>query len=588
MAITPEFLDQIRSRISLSTVVGGRVKLTRKGNSFWGCCPFHSEKTPSFTVSDDKEFYHCFGCSEHGDIFTFVMKTQGITFVESVSQLAAQAGLQMPRISPEQRQQQQHRLSLYEVCETACDFFQKNLHSQLGQPTMAYLKKRGVSAADIQYFRLGYSGDSQSFLDYMQSKNIDTQALLDTGLARQGNTGIYGFFRNRLMFPITDTRGRVVAFGGRFMGDEKQAQVGKYINSPQGTLYDKSRVLYNLKNARETAYKHNRLVVCEGYMDVIALHRAGFCYAIAPCGTAMTEQQLIQCWKTVDEPILCFDGDTAGKKAALKTVERALPLLRAGKSVNIAMMPGGQDPDDIIRTQGAKAMSDILDAAVLLRDFLWNHAVQSFETNTPERLAKMEKQLFAWAAQIDDSFLAKSYRYDFGNLVWDTFKRNRKEKFVSSNKGYLKHIRLWDIEQKRLLACFLNHPKVLADYEESFIGFFDNDWNTCFQCACDAVQDGVETAEKMHLYFANSPHKDLLASVCNPHVYMGVKRARPQVDDTETAIYVQGVLDAYNVEKCKAHTQQQINVCLQNDQVEKIDPLGASYRVQEHMLYADE
>ena len=359
------------------------------------------------------------------------MKTQGIPFVEAVRQLATQAGLQMPRISPEQRQKQQKRLSLYEVCELACDFFQKNLYSHLGKVAVSYLKNRGLTDADIHAFRLGYSPNSKIFLDYMQSKNIEQQALIDAGLAHKNPQGIYAFFRNRLMFPITDTRGRVLAFGGRFMGDEKQAKVGKYINSPQGILYDKSRVLYNLKNAREHAYKNNRLVVCEGYMDVIALSRAGFKYAIAPCGTAMTEDQLLQCWKTVDEPILCFDGDDAGQKAALRTCERALPLLKAGKSINIALMPTGQDPDDIVRTKGATHMGNLLDSAISLRDFLWNIATTTHLTDTPERLAKLEKYLMDWVFSIADKTVSGAYRHAFNNLIWTTYKSGKKKSRIN-------------------------------------------------------------------------------------------------------------------------------------------------------------
>ncbi len=586
MSITPAFLDQIRARIAVSTVVGARVKLTRKGNKFWGCCPFHNEKTPSFTVSDDKEFYYCFGCSEHGDIINFVMKTQGITFVEAVSQLSAQAGLQMPSISPEQQKKEQHRVSLYEICEIACVFFQKNLYSNVGQSVLSYVKSRGLGNTDIQNFRLGYSPDSNSFVEYMQSKNIDIQALVDTGLARQNTEGVYAFFRHRLMFPITDTRGRVVAFGGRFIGDEKQAKVGKYINSPQGILYDKSRVLYNLKNARESAYKQNRLVVCEGYMDVIALHRAGFEYTIAPCGTAMTEDQLLQCWKTVDEPILCFDGDEAGKKAALRTCERALPLLVAGKSVNIAMMPSGQDPDDIMRTQGKDTMTQILDTAIPLRDFLWKYAVQSFNTDTPERLAKMEQQLYIWASSIRDTFLAKNYRRNFNKLVWNTFKFNRKTPMVQSTTPQLHSMNLSEQQQKVLLACFINHPKVLDIYVEKCMELFVDAYKNAFETAYNGVLDGVETADKMYQYLQENGHRQMVDAVCTRHVYMFAKSAcPPEAQDKDTEKLIKDILGLQEDNKVQQHYINKAKEDVSNDQIDNADRRGVEYRLQQQQLY---
>lgn len=586
MAITPEFLDQIRNRIAISTIVGARVKLQRKGNRYWGCCPFHNEKTPSFTVSDDKEFYHCFGCSEHGDIISFVMKTQGITFVEAIRQLSAQAGLQMPTITPEQRQNEEKKLSLYEVCELACNFFQKNLYSGLGQPALSYLKNRGLTEADMHHFRLGYSPNSTAFLEYMQSKNIDETALIDAGLARKSDTGLYAFFRNRLMFPIADTRGRVLAFGGRFMGDEKQANIGKYVNSPQGILYDKSRVLYNLKNARESAYKQNRLVVCEGYMDVIALTRAGFNYAIAPCGTAMTEEQLLQCWKTVDEPILCFDGDSAGQKAALRTCERALPLLKAGKSVNMTIMPSGQDPDDIVRTQGAVAMGKLLDNAVSLRDFLWQHATTTHPTDTPERLAKLEKYLMDWAYSIPDKTVSGAYYNTFKNLIWNTYKtNNKKARLTKTNTAYLQNMRLSDKQQMNALACLINHPMVLANVAEQCQGFFDHIYEPCFQSACDGVYDGIHTTAEMLVHLTDSGHGDMVISVCTNAIYMLGKSAHPKASDTEAESHIHDILKLHNMNLVKDYMQQFATDMAKTDNIGKLEQVGEDYRAQEQQLY---
>lgn len=582
-----QFLDQLRARVSVSSVVGARVKLVRKGNRLWGCCPFHNEKTPSFTVSDDKEFYHCFGCGEHGDVIAFVMRTQGLSFTEAVTQLSGQAGLQIPRQSPADKAREQKRLSLYEVCDIACTFFEKNLHSTLGTQALQYLDKRGVSRDYITHFRLGFSPDSRTFLTYMKSHNIDESALIDAGLASRGDKGLYAFFRNRLMFPICDTRGRVVAFGGRFMGDEKQAKVGKYINSPEGILYDKSNTLYNLKHARESGYKENRLIVCEGYMDVIALVQSGFGYAVAPCGTAMTDAQILQCWKVVDEPILCFDGDSAGQKAGLRACERALPLLKSGKSVQIAILPSGQDPDDLVRTQGADAMQGVLESAYPLHKYLWNHAIQTFETDTPERLARLERHLFQWAGSITDKTISSHYRQIFNDFVWKTFKsfgKGGKNTSQSQTKA-LQGLRLGERQQQCILACFLNHPSLLDIYEERFTDFFSEPYNACFHMACDMRGGGLDSADAIRVELEKLGYGATVSAVCNDGIYMLDKGARVDTDLDLVSHRLDEALRLQEAARIKLHIRDSAHAYLRTGDVSGLDTLGECYRQNVSLLY---
>ncbi|WP_164155719.1 DNA primase, partial [Sandarakinorhabdus rubra] len=334
MSLSPAFLDELRARVPVSGVVGRRVKLTRAGREMKGCCPFHNEKTPSFYVNDDKGFYHCFGCGAHGDVIRFLTDNMGLPFMEAVKQLASEAGLEVPAPSPDARAKAEVADSLADLTSKAAQWFQAQLAGEAGAAARAYLDRRGVKDATRKQFGLGFSLDSRTALRG-HLKEATAEKLLEAGLIGKSEDGeTFDRFRGRLMFPIRDRRGRVVGFGGRALGDVQP----KYLNSADGPLFDKGRLLYNLDLAGPAARKVNRLIVVEGYMDVIGLAQAGIAEAVAPLGTAMTETQLALAWRLVDEPILCFDGDAAGLRAATRAGSRALPLLKPGKSLRIATL----------------------------------------------------------------------------------------------------------------------------------------------------------------------------------------------------------------------------------------------------------
>ncbi|MEK9724579.1 MAG: DNA primase, partial [Rhodospirillaceae bacterium] len=354
MAFSEQFLDELRGRVGLADVVGRRVKLTRKGREHSGLCPFHKEKTPSFTVNEEKGFYHCFGCQAHGSVFDFVMETEGLSFPEAVERLAVEAGMEVPRDTPEDRVRQKQRQTLFDVTEAAAVAFEKALRMPEGRVAREYLAGRGLDEATVTRFRLGFAPAGRTWLRTdMARANVEAGPLVAAGLLIQPDSGEpYDRFRGRVMFPITDRRGRVIAFGGRILGDGEP----KYLNSPETPLFHKGNNLYGLHLAGLAARQADRLIVTEGYMDVIALAQAGFAEAVAPLGTALTEDQIALLWKVVREPVLCFDGDAAGQRAATKAAGRALSQLKPGYGLRFAILPTGEDPDSLVQKRGAAAM----------------------------------------------------------------------------------------------------------------------------------------------------------------------------------------------------------------------------------------
>ena len=385
MAFPPRFLDELRQRLSLAEVVGRRVKLIRRGREFVGLCPFHNEKTPSFNVVEEKCFYHCFGCGAHGDVIGFTMQTESLSFPEAVEQLARRAGLEVPQESREERERAVREATLQGAVDAACAFFEQTLHGPDGRAARAYLDQRGLDDATIRRFRLGFAPDGRDQLKRALVSSIIPESLLtEAGLLRkpEGGGASYDYFRNRVIFPIGDRRGRVIAFGGRVLDDGQP----KYLNSPDTPLFQKGRVLYGWALARIAAAKDPSAIVVEGYMDVIALHRAGFATAVAPLGTALTEVQIEDLWRIAPEPVLCFDGDAAGQRAAARALARALPILKPGLSLRFATLPAAEDPDSLILHHGPAAMRELLDRAQPLAEVLWRvEAGQPIDT--PERRA---------------------------------------------------------------------------------------------------------------------------------------------------------------------------------------------------------
>ena len=412
MTFPPQFLDEIRTRVPLEGVIGKRVRLTRRGRELIGLCPFHKEKTPSFTVNEDKGFFHCFGCGEHGDVIGFVMRDEGLSFPEAVERLAGDAGLALPARDPRAEAREKQRHSLFGVVEAAAKWFGAELAGPRGAATRDYLKARGVDETTRATFRLGYAPDSRTALrTALQRDGVTEAMMLEAGLVIAPDDGRtpYDRFRGRLIFPIWDRRGRVVAFGGRALGDVQP----KYLNSPETPLFAKGSLLYGQHLAAPAAREAGQAIAVEGYMDVIALHQAGIAQAVAPLGTALTEQQLEALWRLAADPVLCFDGDEAGARAAARAVERALPRLGAKRSLRFATLPAGEDPDTMVRDRGRQAMTEIVDASVPLSDQLWAMALSGRSLETPEDRARVNKQLQEQIELIPDQDLRYRYLEDY-------------------------------------------------------------------------------------------------------------------------------------------------------------------------------
>jgi DNA primase len=434
VSFTPEFLDEIRLRVTLSDNIARRVNLTRKGREFSGLCPFHKEKSPSFTVNDEKGFFHCFGCGAHGDVIGFEMRIDNLGFPEAVERLANAAGLALPTRTPEDQERAKRRTSLFEVVEAASAWFESRLVDAGGARAREYLKQRGVNQATITAFRLGWAPDSRNAIkEALGGQDISEAMMIEAGLlvTPEGGGKPYDRFRGRIIFPITDRGGRVVAFGGRALGDGTP----KYLNSPETPLFQKGRLLYGLALARKPAHDAGSVVVTEGYMDVIALHQGGIENAVAPLGTALTEDQMRELWRLAPEPVVCFDGDEAGSRAAFRAAERSLALLEPGRSLRFVTLPSGEDPDSLIAARGAEGVRDVLARARPLADILWEMDVAGRAADTPERRAGVEKRLMDRVGKIADTSVRDHYRRDFKARLWAAFDGGARQRPQARSSG---------------------------------------------------------------------------------------------------------------------------------------------------------
>jgi DNA primase len=422
MRFTPQFLDDLRARLPVSEVVGRRVKLKRAGREWKGLSPFQQEKSPSFTVNDQKGFYHDFSSGKHGDIISFLMETEGVGFAEAVERLAAMAGVALPAVTPDAARHEQRRKTLYDVMELAAKFFADTLASRNGAKARGYLADRAISPNTQLQFRIGYApaGERFALKEHLGAQGIPVEDMVEAGLLIGGDDipVPYDRFRDRVMFPITDVRGRVIAFGGRALEKDQPA---KYLNSPETPLFHKGDNLYNLAPARLATHNGSALVVVEGYVDVIAMVGAGFPGSVAPLGTALTENQLALLWKMADEPILCFDGDKAGQKAAWRAADLALPHLLPGKSLRFALLPEGQDPDDLARSGGRAAIEEVIGAARGLAEVIWSREIEGGSFATPERRAALEKRIGEITSSIRDEVVRRYYRQDLGERLQRAF-----------------------------------------------------------------------------------------------------------------------------------------------------------------------
>ncbi|MGL5839687.1 MAG: DNA primase [Sphingorhabdus sp.] len=476
MSLTTTFLDELRARTTLSTLIGRTVKVTKAGREFKACCPFHNEKTPSFTINDEKGFYHCFGCGAHGDAIRWMTDQRGLPFMDAVKELAANAGMEVPAADPRAAERAERANSLYDVMTAAADWFTEQLGSIAGAEARAYLEQRGLNAGTIKAFGIGFAPDSRGKLRTALAKFGDA-ALIEAGLLISvDEKEPYDRFRGRLMIPIRDPRGRVIAFGGRILG----AGEPKYLNSPDTPLFDKGRTLYNLDRAAAAARKSERVIVVEGYMDVIALAQAGYEESVAPLGTALTEDQIARLWRVSDCPTICFDGDSAGQKAALRAINRALPYLEPGKSLQFVTLPAKLDPDDVVRKQGKAAFDGFLADAKPLDQFLWSAEQFAEPLGTPEARAGFGKRLRDHARMIRDEDVRTQYLAVFSQRLREFFSPNISSgrKYFSEKRGFppasaalTGGVAALGIDQAMVIpaifAALTRHPHLIARHAEA-------------------------------------------------------------------------------------------------------------------------
>ena len=446
MSLPPGFIDELRTRVSLSSVVGRKVTWDmRKSNlgkgDMWAPCPFHQEKSASFHVDDRKGFYYCFGCHAKGDAVSFVKDTENVGFLEAVEILAREAGMPIPARDPQAAQKADRRTQLSQVLDEAIKWFRLQLRSSTGAAARDYIAKRRISDAGQDRFEIGFAPDiRQGLFTALSAKGIAPDLIIDAGVAIKPDaeagksTQPYDRFRGRIIFPIRDARGRAISLGGRAMDPNARA---KYLNGPETELFDKGRSLYNMGPAREAAGKGKPLIVAEGYMDVIALSEAGFTATVAPLGTAVTEDQLRLMWRIHPEPIIALDGDKAGTAAALRVIDLALPVLEAGQGLRFAILPTGLDPDDLIKAQGAPAMQRVLDQAQPMVNLLWARETEGRNFDSPERKATLDKTLRAALARIKDVTIRSHYEAEIKRLTWPLFNaRSTRPNAIKGQKGY--------------------------------------------------------------------------------------------------------------------------------------------------------
>lgn len=486
MALTPQWLDELRARTTLSALIGRSMKLTKAGREYKGCCPFHNEKTPSFYVNDEKGFYHCFGCSAHGDAIRWMTDQRGLAFMDAVKELAEGAGMQLPAPDPKAAAKAERANSLYDVMAAAQHWFAAQFQGLEGAAARSYCERRGLSAETVKTFGIGFAPDSRGKLKDAL-KEFGEEKLIEAGLliSVEGKEP-YDRFRGRLMIPIRDPRGRVIAFGGRILG----AGEPKYLNSPDTPLFDKGRTLYNLDKASAASRASGRVIVVEGYMDVIALAQAGFEEAVAPLGTALTEQQIGMLWRMVPKPLLCFDGDAAGQKASFRAAERALGGLKPGHSLEFLTLPAGQDPDDLVRSAGQRAFAELIEQSEPLVERIWKTELAAGPISTPEDRAGLKQRLGIHLAAIADGEIRHHYSEAFRERFDMLFRRapsgytpstQRKGPWrpntppPASAEARAIGLQGSDLLVPAVLAALLREPAQIMRHQEALAGFTPRD-----------------------------------------------------------------------------------------------------------------
>ena len=501
------FTDELRERLSIVDVVGRRVPLVKKGQNYWGCCPFHNEKTPSFSVNEDKGFYHCFGCGEHGDIISFVMKSENVDFKTAITELANQAGLKMPDYKPKPAAQVAREESYYQIMNAAAEIYQKLLYEQVGAHALEYVRGRGFSDEMIKHYRIGYAPKNNVIANKFINAKQDN--LMATGMCRHGDYGMYDFFRDKLMFPIFNARGQIVAFSGRSLDGSEP----KYINTTDTELFHKRKTIFGFNFARDAIHRANRSIVVEGQIDAIQMQCNGFPETVAPLGTALTEDHISMLCKANRNIVFCFDGDAAGQKAAARACDIVMPFLRDASDVRFAFVTGGKDPDEVLKTGGAVAMQKIIDNATGLADFLWNIANAGFNVSTPGGRTQAEKFIRQKTDKITDTSLRNEYEQEYKQRIFNQWHKWKKQ---SQNIPRIEMPGVDEITKNTVIFIVNKYPEIAERYGD-FLATLKID----FDANAPEISMDMKSAEKyivslkLQKYMARlqSEKKDLTAQL---------------------------------------------------------------------------
>jgi len=480
------FTDELRQRLSLVDVISRRIPLTKKGQNYWGCCPFHNEKTPSFSVNEDKGFYHCFGCGEHGDIISFTMKSENIDFKDAIQELADMAGIKMPSFKQKTKQQIEAEENYIKITDNACKIYQDLLYQDIGRHALEYIKNRGFTDEMIKKYRIGYAPKNNIISS--RFNNIKTDKLTSTGLVRIGDYGPYDFFRDKLMFPIFNAHGQIVAFSGRSLDGSEP----KYINTSDTELFHKRQTIFGFNFARDAIHRANRSIIVEGQIDAIQMQNHGFGETVAPLGTALTEDHIAILCKSNRNIIFCFDGDNAGQKAAMRACVLVLPFLRDNSDVRFAFVSGGKDPDEILKTSGEKAMRKIIDNATPLIDFLWENVNKNYLVNTPGGRTQAEKYLKDCISKITDKIFQNEINEEYNKRKFNQWHKWTKQE-------YKPQVQLPDIDIMTI-NLIKSIVQTYPEITEKYIDFLSS-LNISFDDNVQKTDLSLENAEKFIISF---------------------------------------------------------------------------------------
>ena len=542
MAVPPEFIEDLRQRVPLSDVVGRRVKLIRKGRRHSGLCPFHAEKTPSFSVVDDDGFYHCFGCGVHGDAISFLREMDGLEFMEAVERLAEMAGLAVPRTVPQDPAASRQRKAALDILEETTLFFEAALRRDDGRDATRYLKQRGLDSAIVKTYRIGYS-PRMGLRAALKDKGFSDEDMLVAGVIRKSDRdgSLYDYFRDRVMFPIENRQGKVIAFGARALGDAQP----KYLNSGEGPTFSKKAVLYGWVQAREGLRRNLPLVVAEGYMDVIAIHHSGAAAAVAPLGTALTPEQIALLWKLHDEPVLCFDGDAAGQRAQTRALERILPLLEPGRSARLAVLPEGKDPDDLIAASGPEGFRKVIGTARSLIDSLWEQVQAEFDIRQPEARAQFWQAVRGHVRSIGNNQVRSAYGDEIESRIAAMRNQIRGiSSMVAPRRASRPQTGLIN-RHRAVVALLLAHPSLVsANFEAlSMLDSGDQSLESLKKALIDAViRDPDLDAEAINYHLQGLNLDDVLAAVTGDDMKARLPFDPRQLSNDKAAIHLDELL----------------------------------------------